>query len=500
MKKRVLLSLAAIMLLAGCNGNSGSDSASLSSPSSSTKGSEVSTEISNSSSTGSSVVADEVTEIEIEDYPSKVEYNIGEELDISGITIYVTYSSGKHEVIPVTSDMVEMPNMNHQGKGIVVTINYGGQTTSYQIDIVDPNFHKETPTIVIKADGNTFENGTEFTTDNIPTFTFEVTEGVVYDYNYSMDDGETDLGKNKPTEPGVYAINVQTIENDLYSATRVFQWYRIVEPTNKSEPTFTFSIENGTHFKVGEIPAITASVNEDGVEANVWFSKDDGETNLGAAQPTEPGTYAINIQTVENDLYVSKHAFRWFVIDAPLVKSEPTLTFSIESGTHFKAGEVPAITASVNEEGVEANVWFSKDDGATNLGATQPTEPGTYAINIQTVENDIYASISGFRWFVIDSNETKDIVVIFTDESEFAYDGNPHTPAVLSITDDVEYVVHYEQNEVSIGTAAPTEPGEYSMVVELVDSNSGTLVRPWWKPFTIVDNTSSSALKKVLPR
>ena len=73
----------------------------------------------------------------------------------------------------------------------------------------------------------------------------------------------------------------------------------------------------------------------------------------------------------------------------------------------------------------------------------------------------------------------------FSEETSFTYDGKPHTPTVVSITNNVSYKVHYEKGEKFYSNDAPVEEGTYSMVVSLVNDSDGTLVRPWWCTFTI---------------
>ena len=69
----------------------------------------------------------------------------------------------------------------------------------------------------------------------------------------------------------------------------------------------------------------------------------------------------------------------------------------------------------------------------------------------------------------------------FSSETVFTYDGTGKTPTILNFTDEKgnvvnvpssAYSIHYEQDEVSIGSDVPTEKGWYSLVVTM-NSNSG---------------------------
>lgn len=93
--------------------SSNSSSSSSSKHSSSSSNSSATSSSSTTSSSGTDVIS--ITSIEIGNYPDKTEYNIGEELDITGLTILVNYSDGSQKEVPVTLDMVIAPSMNKEG-------------------------------------------------------------------------------------------------------------------------------------------------------------------------------------------------------------------------------------------------------------------------------------------------------------------------------------------------------------------------------------------------
>lgn len=353
-----------------------------------------------SESNSSSATKPTLIGISIEDYPLKTEYEVNEELDISGMTIKLNYSNQTNEVIDVIMSMVTKPDMTTTGEK-TVTITYLGFTASYKITIKNASVKKEKPTINFLVDEKPFENGTQF-----------------------------EIGSVK----------------DI----------------------------------VVNIPELTSG------EYEIFYTKDEGKTNLGSIAPTEIGKYAINVKTFETSKYEASEAFRWYEIIAIDNRLTPTFSFSIENGVTFEEGKVPEIIATANEEDVQVEIYYTKDEGETNLGKDAPKTPGTYAINIKSIADEKYKEKSDFRWYIIKPSNIVDIQVTFSDETEFTYDGNPHTPRVISITNNVDYKVHYEQNEQFYSEDAPTEKGSYSMVVSLVNENDGSLVRPWWCPFTII--------------
>ena len=98
--------------------SSNSSSSSSSKHSSSSSNSSATSSSSTTSSSGTDVIS--ITSIEIGNYPDKTEYNIGEELDITGLTILVNYSDGSQKEVPVTLDMVIAPSMNKEGQTDVI--------------------------------------------------------------------------------------------------------------------------------------------------------------------------------------------------------------------------------------------------------------------------------------------------------------------------------------------------------------------------------------------
>lgn len=385
--KYALFMIIALSLM-GCNNNNSAQSL------------KPTTSYSTSESSSSSATKPTLIGISIEDYPLKTEYDVNEELDISGMTIKLNYSNQTSEVINVIMSMVTKPDMSTTGEKIV-TITYLGFTASYKITIKNASVKKEKPTINFLVDEKPFENGTQF-----------------------------EIGSVK----------------DI----------------------------------VVNIPELTSG------EYEIFYTKDEGKTNLGSIAPTEIGKYAINVKTFETSKYEASEAFRWYEIIAIDNRLTPTFSFSIESGVIFEEGKVPEILATANEEDVQVEIYYTKDDGATNLGKEAPKTPGTYAINIKSIADEKYKEESDFRWYIIKPSNAVDIQVTFSDETEFTYDGNPHTPRVISITNNVDYKVHYEKGEGFYSEDAPTEKGSYSMVVSLVNESDGTLVRPWWCPFTII--------------
>ncbi len=317
--------------------------------------------------------------------------------------------------------------------------------------------------------------------------------GMTIKLNYSNHTNEViDVIMSMITKPDMTTTGEKTVTITYLGFTASYKITIKNASVKKEKPTINFLVdekpfENGTQFEIGSVKDIVVNIPElTSGEYEIFYTKDEGKTNLGSIAPTEIGKYAINVKTFETSKYEASEAFRWYEIIAVDNRLTPTFSFSIESGVIFEEGKVPEILATANEEDVQVEIYYTKDEGETNLGKDAPKTPGTYAINIKSIADEKYKEKSDFRWYIIKPSNIIDIQVTFSDETEFTYDGNPHTPRVISITNNVDYKVHYEQNEQFYSEDAPTEKGSYSMVISLVNENDGSLVRPWWCPFTII--------------
>ena len=118
----VLLTLS---LLVACGNNASTSSQSTSSSSTSP-----------SSSSTTPVVEKALSSIEIGTKPSKVEYQLGESLDVTGGIILAKYQDGTQDNIGITKEMVAVSDISTEGtKTVTVSYTYKGvtKTTSYEV-------------------------------------------------------------------------------------------------------------------------------------------------------------------------------------------------------------------------------------------------------------------------------------------------------------------------------------------------------------------------------
>ncbi len=162
---------------------------------------------------------------------------------------------------------------------------------------------KLTPTITISINGVAQEpktGGQEFTTDALPEFTFEVSDGATATYYYQNNDTEENLGTTAPTTPGTYSYNVKVEAGDKFNATFNYYWYKIKAATTKVDPEVT--VDGDTVFAYDGNPHMPKLVVPEGVTYTYHFEQD---SKIFNEAPTAIGTYSLVYVTSETDEYNS---------------------------------------------------------------------------------------------------------------------------------------------------------------------------------------------------
>lgn len=162
---------------------------------------------------------------------------------------------------------------------------------------------KLTPTITISINGVAQEpktGGQEFTTDALPEFTFEVSDGATATYYYQNNDTEENLGTTAPTTPGTYSYNVKVEAGDKFNATFNYYWYKIKAATTKVDPEVT--VDGDTVFAYDGNPHMPKLVVPEGVTYTYHFEQD---SKIFNEAPTAVGTYSLVYITSETDEYNS---------------------------------------------------------------------------------------------------------------------------------------------------------------------------------------------------
>jgi hypothetical protein len=97
--------------------------------------------------------------IEITALPGTITYDIGDELDLSGLAVTAVYSDGSGETVPITADNISGFDSSTAGEK-TLTVTYGGKTVTFTVTVVLRNLTLRerldmvngTGTIVVNAD------------------------------------------------------------------------------------------------------------------------------------------------------------------------------------------------------------------------------------------------------------------------------------------------------------------------------------------------------------
>lgn len=92
-----------------------------------------------------SIVPATLSKIEITTSATKLSYNVGEALDITGLVVTGTYSDGSTKVETISSGDVAGFDSSAAVTGQVLTVTANGKTTTYTVDIVAPVVIPVTP-------------------------------------------------------------------------------------------------------------------------------------------------------------------------------------------------------------------------------------------------------------------------------------------------------------------------------------------------------------------
>ena len=232
------------------------------------------------------------------------EYEVGDELDLTGMILVLTYSDQTSEEVAVTASMLSAVDMTVAGPK-KITVTYEGKTTTFDILVNEIEVVKVDPTVEFL-----FEQGESFVMGGAEVPTFVVTPSEL-SYSVRFEKNEMVVGTefSHLTEVGTYAIVVTVEGNEQYNT--VTKWTTFKVAGNKLDATIEISIENGTTLYIGVDSAPTVSVTPEGLEYEIVYTKDDGAVELGSTLPTEPGTYAINVRVAETEEYNYTSAFRW---------------------------------------------------------------------------------------------------------------------------------------------------------------------------------------------
>lgn len=286
-----------------------------------------------------------------------------------------------------------------------------------------------------------------------------------YEWYYSSENGYH--SQDVPTEAGWYSLVVKFADGAGYSlkdcADPLHTWYvfQVVKPAEPDtiyvDPVYSTN-ENGAIVFEGFIDENGQPTEVDSSLYEVYYEQNEAFYSYDV--PTEAGGYTFIVRFNDDSNYqiitlnrddVPRKIWKGFTVTGPVVKENPEVLFSIENGATLVIGENSAPTVIV-PEGVEYQIYYTMNDGAVNLGSEFPNTPGTYAINVKTVENDVYNSVGGWRWFklvVPTTHETIMVTLVYSVDANnvFRFEGFLDAEGNSINVDPNSYEIYYEYKE-----------------------------------------------------
>ena len=225
--------------------------------------------------------------------------------------------------------------------------------------------------------------------------------------------------------------------------------------------------------------------------------------------------HAINTNTINVDSIRVSYNAETGLVTVSTVKEEvvepeqPVVqlidpVFEEENGAVVLKGFVDAEGNAVELDSALYTYDYSKDE--VSQGTTVPTEPGTYALAVTLADDANYEFITLNRedlkkhiWkvFTIAAPTVEGTIKVdpvFAEENgAIVLKGFVDAEGNAVELDSSLYTFDYSKDEVSQGTAVPTEPGTYALAVTLKDDanyefitlNNPNLKKHVWKVFTV---------------
>ena len=433
-------------------------------------------------SISSSLVEKTVTEISLKSKPSKLEYEVNENLDLTGTKITVKYNDGTSEDIDVTSSMINKVDMTSEGKK-EIKITYLNKSISFEINVVDNR--AECP-ITFTGEREYIYDGTSKNID------FTIPENVKYNAQYEQDGSFYSKYENAPIDIGTYALVIKTEATSLYKQTTKWFTFTIVE--NKPEAVVTFSSETIFYYDgEGHTPTYIVEGN---LEAEVEYRYVENEMFVSYEAPSAIGNYVLCVEVKASSTTRLTRAYKQFSIIAKPEVEKENLVINIEPGQKVKQESeiVYSITHQNGEIATDANVKLSYEAEGFHSD-TFPTVAGDYNVIVTILESDKYNEIATKVWFrLLSLEETKiDCPITFNAKKDYTLGEEATIEIVVPEGIEIENA-HYEKNEKyysEFNGAIPSEAGDYSLVVDTKENDTYSKNHVWFT-FSVIENTTKS--------
>jgi len=323
--------------------------------------------------------------IEITTQPTKVKYNIGSDIDLSGMVLKATYKDGTEKEIDIKDIKVSGYDKNKKGNQ-TVTVTYGGKSVTFYVNVIDPDLETvETPTADPVA-------GTYSGTLTV-TLSTETEDAVIY---YTLDG----------TEPTVSS----TVYNSsfLISHSSLLKAFAVKENMNDSdiltaEYTFTFAAVPGLTLVPdnGKITYIFTASNPAAETYDVFWKEGSGlsaaevKTGTQIAGAASGGTITGLTNGTAYSVIVTANKQGYESVDSAVQTATPGFVYIITgSGTTFTATRNGAAFGTADQP-IQDVINAIRSDAA-GAACTIQFGNGTNVLNIGTAS--VSFNNSGGTW------------------------------------------------------------------------------------------------------
>ena len=179
---------------------------------------------------------------------------------------------------------------------------------------------------------------------------------------------------------------------------------------------------------------------------------------------TEPGTYDFSIY---GDYDMETIGIN--TVEFSIVRRQAAVEVLLEDCVYDGEGHAATLTY----EGDGELIVTYKDTETGEISTEAPVEPGTYEVFVEVTDGEIYDGIenTSYGTFTIDKAQSE---ITYTVPEDCVYDGEAHAATAQLVKGDGELTITYvnangETNEPS--TEAPVEPGTYSVVVKVTETD-----------------------------
>ncbi len=298
----------------------------------------------------------EITSIKLTP-PTKTEYTIYDDLDLTGGRLTVTYKSGETEEIDLTTEMVS--GFDYEKSGVqTITVTYGGKTATFDINV--KNMQTNTPDITA---GNT--TATTFTDSLEITITVpELGDSVIY---YTTD------GSDPTTESTVYTQPFTITETTTVKAIAV---WRTFEPSDIASVTYTKAAEDGSG-------TVDDGSSSDGTTGGTTGGGSSSGGSTGGS--SSGGAVSDGIPTVDGE------RMNWNAAAKELAEmsANDTAVIKMNGGTDIPAAAIEALAKSGANAEFQYNSLISWEiDGEDIAKAAAADLDVTYPVQINTIALD----------------------------------------------------------------------------------------------------------------